>query len=444
MTSFRDFIGKLDSEKKLLRIKKEVSTNLEIANIANSAGTKPVLFEKIKESGFRAVANVFPTRDSVCEYLGCSKEELIPKLIDAINNPTKPDQLNEVQWSMERSAVPSETGNWSLETGDSVDLSQLPIPIYLPADGGPYITAGIVVAKDPELGQNLSFHRMMVIDKDKLVLRILHRHLDEFIKRAGGDIEVAVIIGAPINVLLSAAISSTLGQNELEFANSLMPLKTVKLQNGIEIPADVEFAFTGKITKEMHDEGPFLDLTGTYDVVRKQQVMVVEKIYHQKDPIWHVLLPGGLEHKILMGMPREPTIFNEVNNVAKCTGVNITPGGCSWLHVVVAIDKQSEEDGKAAIEAAFKGHKSLKKAIIVDNDINIDEPAEVEWALATRFQASSDLIIKENEKGSSLDPSADPETYKTTKMGMDATAPLNGKEKFKNEEYGKVNLEDYQ
>jgi UbiD family decarboxylase len=428
MNSFRDFIGRLDKENKLLKVSKEVSTNLEIANIANAAGTKPVLFENIKESGFRAAGNIFPNRDSVCEYLGCSKEELIPKLIDAINNPTKPEL---------------ETGYGQLETEDHVDLSQLPIPTYLPADGGPYITAGIVIAKDPELGQNLSFHRMMVIDKDKLVLRILHRHLDEFISRAGGEIEVAMIIGAPINVLLSAAISSTLGQNELEFANALMPLKTVKLENGIEIPSDVEFAFTGKITKEMHDEGPFLDLTGTYDIIRKQQVMVVDKIYHRPDPIWHVLLPGGLEHKVLMGMPREPTIFNEVNQVAKCTGVNITPGGCSWLHAVVSIEKKSEQEGKAAIEAAFKGHKSLKRAIIVDSDINIDDPAEVEWALATRFQADKDLIIKENEKGSSLDPSADPQTYKTTKVGMDATKPIDRADHFKKAEYGKVELEKY-
>ena len=142
-------------------------------------------------------------------------------------------------------------------------------------------------------------------------------------------------------------------------------------------------------------------------------------------------------------MPREPTIFNEVNKVAKCTGVNITPGGCSWLHAVVSINKKNEGDGRAAIDAAFKGHKSLKRAIIVDSDIDIDDPNEVEWALATRFQADRDLLIKDNEKGSSLDPSADPETYKTTKMGLDATKPLENAEHFKKEEYGKINLDDY-
>jgi 2,5-furandicarboxylate decarboxylase 1 len=172
------------------------------------------------------------------------------------------------------------------------------------------------------------------------------------------------------------------------------------------------------------DEGPFIDLTETYDIVRKQQVMKITKIHHRKDPIFHALLPGALEHKILMGMPREPTIFNEVGKVCDCVGVNITPGGCSWLHAVVAIKKKSEDDGKKAIDAAFRGHKSLKHVVIVDQDIDIYDPASVEWAIATRVQADKSLVIKTNEKGSSLDPSADPHTYATTKMGVDATKPL--------------------
>ncbi|MFH1221954.1 MAG: UbiD family decarboxylase, partial [Candidatus Micrarchaeota archaeon] len=157
---------------------------------------------------------------------------------------------------------------------------------------------------------------------------------------------------------------------------------------------------------------------------RKQRVMKITKIHHRKNPIFHALLPGALEHKILMGMPREPTIFNEVSKVAECRGVNITPGGCSWLHAVVAIKKKNEDDGKKAIEAAFKGHKSLKHVVVVDEDINIYDPMDVEWAIATRVQADKSLTIKTNEKGSSLDPSADPHTYATTKMGIDATKPL--------------------
>ena len=204
----------------------------------------------------------------------------------------------------------------------------------------------------------------------------------------------------------AAATSLPLGTNELELANALQPFKVAKSKNSdILVPAQTEIVFEGYISlEERHDEGPFVDLTEMYDIVRQEPVFTVEKITHRKDAIYHALLPGCLEHKLLMGMPREPTIFKEVNKVAKCLDVSITPGGCSWLHAAVKIKKAKEEDGKNAIEAAFKGHSSLKHAFIVDEDIDILNPSEIEWAMATRFQADKDLVIKDKSKGSSLDP----------------------------------------
>jgi len=252
------------------------------------------------------------------------------------------------------------------------------------------------------------------------------------------------VIGAPINFLLASAISTKIGIDEMHIANSLAPLNTVRLENGILVPADAEYVLEATITNEMHDEGPFIDLTETYDIVRSQRIVKINKIHHRDNPIYHALLPGALEHKILMGMPKEPTIFIEVNKVAKCTGVNITPGGCSWLHAVVSIDKKNGDDGKKAIEACFEGHKSLKHCVIVDSDINIYNPDEVEWAIATRVQADKDIIIKANEKGSSLDPSADPNSRKTAKAGIDATKPLvaHGKN-FEKAGWKKVNINNY-
>jgi UbiD family decarboxylase len=125
-----------------------------------------------------------------------------------------------------------------------------------------------------------------------------------------------------------------------------------------------------------------------------------------------------------MGMPREPTIFKKVNEVTRCLDVHITPGGCSWLHAIVQIKKEREEDGKNAIQASFSGHSSLKHVYIVDDDIDIYNSQEVEWAMATRFQGDRNLVIKSREPGSSLDPSAEAETNLTTKMGFDLTKPL--------------------
>lgn len=430
--TFRGFVDSLGKDGRMAVAKRPVDKRLDLAGLMHALDGRPVLVPEVTDSAFPAVGNVFSTRELVCDYLGIKKEGLVPALVHAINDPSAPERIESPKAPVLENTV------------DSVDLGCLPIPFHAESDGGPYLSSAIIVAQDKELGRNLSFHRMMVIGKNRVVVRILHRHLDEFIKRAGGELDVAVIVGAPINVLLSAAISSRLGQDELEFANALAPVRTVKLGNGIWIPADCEFAFEGRITKELHDEGPFIDLTETYDVVRKQQVMEITKMHHRNDAIWHVLLPGGLEHKVLMGMPREPTIFDEVNKACKCVRVNLTPGGCSWLHAAVSIKKRSEDDGKKAIEAAFAGHKSLKHVVIVDDDIDVDNPAEVEWAIATRVQADKDLIIKSRQKGSSLDPSADPHTYDTAKMGIDATKPLKAHGKnFDKAGWKRVRPEDY-
>ncbi len=430
--SFRDFVAGLRKDGKMAELSKPASLKLELAGVMAAFDGQPVYTERVPETpSARVAGNVFSTRELICDYLGIKREELAGKLSSAIKTPSKPEIIDAKDAPV-------------LEVDAPVDLGKLPIPFHAEKDGGAYFSSAVVIARDPELGQNCSFHRMMVIGKDKVVVRILHRHLDEFIKRAGGELDVAFVVGAPINFLLASACSVEIGKSELEIANSLSPLRTVKLESGIVVPADAEFVFEGKITRELADEGPFVDLTETYDVVRKQQVMKITRIRHRKEPIWHVLLPGALEHKLLMGMPREPTIFNEVSKVAACTGVNITPGGCSWLHAVVGIKKKGEDDGKKAITAAFAGHKSLKHVVIVDDDIDIYDPASIEWAIATRVQADKDAVILTGQKGSSLDPSADAHTYATAKMGIDATKPLqaHGKD-FEKAKWMNVKKEDY-
>ena len=415
MKSFREFVSELKADGTMVELKKPISKKLELAGALHALDGKPVMTTKVKETpGAVVVGNIFSTKDLIARYLGCDKTELTAKLAQAIDHPSQPELVTK-----EKAPV--------LECTDAkVDLDTLPIPFHAPKDGGPYFASAVVIAKDKELGQNCSFHRMMQIGKDRMVARILHRHLEEYITRAGGkSLDVAIVIGAPINFLLASAVStSKIGVDETTIANSLAPIEVVELPNGIRVPAQAEYVLEATITDEMHEEGPFIDLTETYDIVRSQRVVKINKIHHRKDPIYHALLPGALEHKLLMGMPKEPTIMLEVGKVAKCTGVTITPGGCSWLHAIVQIDKKSDEEGPKAIEAAFTGHKSLKYVVIVDKDIDIYSPDSVEWAIATRMQADQDVVIKSKQKGSSLDPSADPHTYETSKMGIDATKPM--------------------
>lgn len=434
MKSFRDFVEELKNENMIKKCKKEVSLKFEMASVLKNKEDIPIIFEDIleNENNMRAVGNIFATKDLVAKYLGVKKEKLIETLNKAIENPSEPTEVDFESYPVSKNVI------------DEPNLYKLPIPIHTDKDGGPYIASGIIIANDKEYGRNCSFHRMMVIDNNKLAVRILDRDLSKYIERAGGELDICIVVGSPINVLLASAISTSIDKDELTYANSLMPLNVVKMPNGISVPADAEFIFEARITKEMHDEGPFVDLTETFDITRKQRVIEVKKIYHRENAMFHVLLPGGLEHKILMGMPREPTIFREVNKITKCTGVNITPGGCSWLHAIVGIEKQDEEDGVKAIEAAFQGHKSLKHVIIVDKDIDIFNLQEVEWAIATRVQGDKNVKMKPNEKGSSLDPSADPKTYITCKIGIDATIPVDsGRGHFEKAKYMELNINDY-
>ncbi|MCJ7695014.1 MAG: UbiD family decarboxylase, partial [Anaerolineaceae bacterium] len=283
-----------------------------------------------------------------------------------------------------------------------------------------------MVAKHPVHGQNLDFHRRMQFSKTEMAVRVVKtRHFDTFLEDLG-QVDVAICFGVSPAVMIAAATSVALGQDELEIANTLEAFEVVRAKTvDLLIPAESEFVIEGTVFRDRrHAEGPFVDLTETMDVVREEPVLVVKAITHRKDALWHALLPGALEHKLLMGMPREPTIFREVNKVVKCLDVNINPGGCSWLHAIVQIQKEHEDDGRKAILAAFKGHRSCKHVYIVDEDVDIYDPQAVEWAMATRFQADRDLVIMERESGSSLDPSAEPGSHLTCKAGFDLTKPL--------------------
>ena len=191
--------------------------------------------------------------------------------------------------------------------------------------------------------------------------------------------------------------------------------------NGLLVPSETDYVFEGRITFETTDEGPFVDITGTYDYVRQQPIIRIERIWACKDPVMQLLLPGGNEHYLFMGLPREPVIFKTVQQqVPRVHAVRLTEGGCCWLHGVVSITQNKTGDSVNAIMAAFTGHASLKHVIVVDADIDIFDDQQVEWAVATRFQADR-LVVVKGAAGSSLDPSAH---GTTCKMGIDATIPL--------------------
>ncbi|KYK26206.1 MAG: hypothetical protein AYK23_03195 [Candidatus Proteinoplasmatales archaeon SG8-5] len=399
--NLKGFVSLLEDKGLLVHIGKEADPRFEIPTIMKMMDGTPLLFENVKGHDMPVVANICSTRELVALGLGVNQDQIIPTMMKAIEDPAEPE-------------IEAARGY----TEASADLSKLPILTYYPFDGGPYVASGIAIASDPEFGTNASYHRGMAISDDRFVYRILQRDFDKYIER--GLTEFASCIGNTIPVLLGAAVSEATGVHELAIANAMSRTPLIELA-GHNVPKS-EIILIMEFTGEMHAEGPFLDLTETPDIVRDQRVARVKRMFVREDSLFHGLLPGGLEHKVLMGMPREPSIYREVSKVCDVKDVLVTPGGASWLHGAVSIRKKAEDDGKKAVEAAFAGHRSMKHVFIVDEDIDIHKPEEIEWAMATRFQGDRDMIVKQ-DKGSSLDPSSDLETRMTTKIGFDLTIP---------------------
>ena len=413
----RDFVFSED----LSVIEHEVSPIFEASLILKRNDGGPiVLFKRLKGYNMPTVGNVLGSRKRLLKCLGAhTYNEAYSKLIDAMEKPLKP----------------IEEGSFGdfyckLEGG----LNRLPVFKYYEKDAGRYITSSIVVAKFDDI-YNASVHRLLVLSENRAAIRIVPRHLYALYTKAksrGLDLPVAVIIGCHPSILLAAASSPPFGVNELWVANRILDnrMRVVATPKyGILVPANAEIVIEGviKVDEEVY-EGPFADITGTYDAIRRQPVLRVDTIYVNSEAMYQAILPASIEHRLLMGFPKEAELWSSLRRVIPgLRGVRLTEGGCGWLHAVIALDKMTEGDAKTAIMAAFGAHPSLKHVVVVDSDVNIDDPRDVEWAIATRFQADKGLIVIREARGSSLDPSADPETLLTCKMGIDATKPLRGK-----------------
>lgn len=409
--SFRGFIEQLRSEGKLKEIGTPISPMYQVSAVA---GREPTLFTNV--NGSMVAMNIIGSRELLAEALGVQPERIISHL----SSHSPEGKVKLVADSPTKEVV------------EKPDLSKLPILTHFEGDGAPYITSGVVVS-EYEGVMNASIHRLRVIGKDKLAARLVEfRHTYNLHKKAAEHrkaLPIAIVIG--IDPVTLFAVSTRVPEGkEFEYASSLngKPIEVFECGNGIKVP-HAEIVLEGYIhPTELVDEGPFVDISGTYDIVRRQPVIYITKIMHRKDPIYHALMPAGNEHNILMGVPYEPLIFSEVKKVADVRNVVLTPGGCWYFHAAVQIHKNNDEEAKRAIDAAFSAHKSLKHVVIVDDDINIFDPSDIEFAIATRVKGDEDIYIYPNVRGSTLDPRS--ENGVGTKVGVDATMDLSKKWKF--------------
>jgi UbiD family decarboxylase len=396
-------------------VDRRVSTDFEVTRFLREDLSRPVFFKDV--DGHEVVGNLWATRERLAWALGTSREKLLYALLEALRRPADFEVVDRAPFMA--------------HTTKDFDLRKLPIPRWYPGEPGRYLTSGVVVA-EWEGKRNMSFHRMLLLDGQRVAARIVPRHLYAMHRKAleaGQDLKLGVVVGPDPWLLLAAGTSVEYEADELRIAAALerltqgRTLEAVKLRNGVTVPASADYAFEARLTGERHAEGPFVDGTGTYDRQREEPVMVFERMFHIDRPIFHAILSGGREHFMLMGLPREPVIYESVKKVVpEVTGVRLTEGSGAWLHGIVGIKQQREGDGKNALLAAFAGHPSMKMCIVVDEDIDVFDDRDVDWAVATRFQADRDLVVITGARGSSIDPSA--EDGITAKMGIDATKPM--------------------
>ena len=415
-----------------------VDPRFELAALSVQDESRPLVFEDV--AGYpdlTAVTNVMSSRDRIAAALGVETDGIIEAMTEATTDPEPLSQPGEAVFE-------------HVAASPVVD-DHVPIPTYYAEHERQYIASGIVIAKDPDTGvHNLSFHRLMYDGDDDFVMRLVERHLHDIRSRTEGPLEVAIVVGVDPAVELAAATSGNPEMSELEVANALFDgdLPVAEL-DGLTVPAEAELVMRARILEETREEGPFVDLSRTWDTTRQQPVVEVTDLYMRPDPLIRVVVPGRKEHAHLMGLPQEPRIHRIVENtVPTVQDVVLTPGGCSWLHGVVSIEKRTEGDAKNAGLAALAAHPSMKRVVVVDEDVDPADPDAVEWAVATRVQADRDIETVENAKGSSLDPSQDFETGTLTKWLVDATVPSNrDRAEFAEATVpgaGDLSLEDYQ
>ena len=444
--NFRDFLNFLEQSGKLIRVRKEVDTRFEIAagiRKVSDADGPALLYENIRDySGWRVAAGLFATRKLLAFALGVPEEEMLQRYERLEQTLIPPESVS--------SAAVQDV----VQTGDAIDLAKLPIAVHSELDAGPYVTIGVQVAADPETGaRNLSIHRMLVLDNKLLtVWAPSDHHLGRMIAKAedqGRGLPIATIIGADPRIIIASQAKAPYGRDEMHIAGgmkgepvSLVPCKTIPLS----VPADAEVVIEGvTVPGQRVTDGPFAEYTGCYSESKEAPIVEVTAITMRRDPIYHTCLTGFpfTENHVLIELPNASRIWQEVRRVSpEVLDVCMTPAGTCRHHAVVSIRKRHEEEARNVILALLATGIGLKQVIVVDGDINVRDPFEVEWALSTRMQPDRDLIVIPRLACSTLDPSA-PAPRTTAGWGMDATMPMKNNERFARVRVPGVDQVDY-
>jgi 2,5-furandicarboxylate decarboxylase 1 len=421
ISDLRSFLDVLEDAGQLVRIRQPVALEYELADVAATLERRrqpAPLFERVTGSQWPIFSSAVASQTRAALALECERAEVVEIMHHALEpaNGIAPVRVAEAAWK--RHVV----------TGDEVDVRMLPIPTHAIGDGGPFITGGVTVSRDPVSGRgNLSYNRMQVKGPQVFGFNLNEwRHVRQFLdvqESQGEPLPLAIAIGLDPAIMIAAG--ARYPDDELLISGAIRgrgtpvsPGVTVDL----DIPATAEVVIEGYLAPgEREAEGPLAEFHGYFGELWESPVFHVTAVCWRNEPIFQTIIPGWNEHLYLGNvLPREPLLLNHVRHVSrKVTGLHIPPYS-SGFTALVAIEKCNPGEPKNAALAAFTAHVNIKWCIVVDPDVDIYDPADVMWALTTRVDWSRDVFYVPGAQGHEMDPTADGRGVHT-KIGVDAT-----------------------
>jgi 2,5-furandicarboxylate decarboxylase 1 len=444
MFDLKAVIDFLSQRRQLVRVKTEVDPRFELGAVAYKFhGGNPVFFESVKGSPWPVFGGLYWNRAVLAEVFGVPEIRLPFHLAEAV-----------AEWRaapMHPVVVDSAPCQEVVEK--KWDIRDLPAPQIGTEEGGQYLTSSVVIAKDPDTGvRNASIMRCMITGRDRMTcLMDIGRHLRDYYERAearGEPLEITINNGVDPAVHFASvvpAVAAPIELDELGIASHLLgePLALVKAKTvAVEAVATAQFVLEAELLPNLREpEGPAAEVTGYYAQRDDRWVIKVKGVTRRKNPIWHTIIPGREVHNAV-GLMAEASIFRSVSGqVPGVKDVVLTYGGCGFYHAVVQVEKNIEGTQRNALLATFAAFPPLKQVIVVDSDVNIRDPNDVEWAMSTRFQPDRDILLIPGARGHELNPVTDAGIG--CKIGIDATAPFPRPEKFDRFKVREIDIEDY-
>ncbi len=416
----RSYLDLVESKDELVRISAPVDPLHEVtalvAKLARERRRRPVLLlENVKGSALPVVTNLHASRRRMALAMNSEPGEVQRAFLKAMERPVAPVVVD---------AGPVKE---VVRTGGDVDLLALPQIVHHGADAGPYITAAISFAKDPEDGTwNCAYNRLMIMGKDRTSIHITaSKHLWEFYQKAearGEALPVAFAVGVHPAIGLGALAIGSIDEDERAIMGGILgePLELVRCETSdLLVPAHAEIVLEGEILPgERTPEGPFSEFTGYSLGERRREVVRYNAVTMREGALFHDIAVAQVDHLLLSTIPMEANLYRAVRAIVPSVAAVRVPAPYSCY---VAINQRVPGQAKNAILAVLGADMYIKRVVVVDHDVDIFDDREVAWALGTRCQADRDITVISNTRGSDLDPSTDSDGY-TAKWGVDATA----------------------